>query len=310
MSIFAFMAAFAAQPVTMPPPREWPATAGWRIDEFPAGCAASRDEGDTALGLVLLVEGRATVALAHPGLRRGSGAVRLRYRFDAASVEYGLSAPDGGRANGYVTQLRAAEAQDFTRRFAAAATLRVEAPGGAAATFPLRGSAAALRVARRCLARVQADRREGSLRGGVPYSGPYPVAYPGNGPPAPPPPPPPTPPSQLEAGPRPALLRSGTITNDDYPAAALRAREEGSVRVRYTVGIDGRVTDCAVVESSGFATLDATTCILIQRRFRFRPAVDAAGRLIADSQTRRVIWRLPPPPPPPPPPDGGSPAKR
>ena len=96
---------------------------------------------------------------------------------------------------------------------------------------------------------------------------------------------------------RPAQLRSGSISNDDYPASALRARAEGAVIARYVVAADGRVTACEVVTSSGNAALDSTTCSLIQRRFRFRPAINADGKAVEDRKTYRVTWRLPLPPP-------------
>ena len=109
-------------------------------------------------------------------------------------------------------------------------------------------------------------------------------------PPAPPPPPPPPPP---RAQARPAQLRSGSISNDDYPASALRAEASGTTVARYTIGPDGRVTSCSVSSSSGNASLDSTTCSLIQRRFRFRPAIGADGNPTSETKTQRVVWRLP-----------------
>lgn len=96
----------------------------------------------------------------------------------------------------------------------------------------------------------------------------------------------------------PALHRSGTITRDDYPTAALRDRAEGIVVIRLAVGADGRVAGCEVESSSGHHSLDATSCNLATRRFRFTPASDAKGFPRADVVTRTVRWSLPPPPPP------------
>jgi len=97
---------------------------------------------------------------------------------------------------------------------------------------------------------------------------------------------------------RPAQLRSGLISDDDYPASALSARAEGTVVARYVVGADGRVSSCEVITSSGNSALDSTTCSLIQGRFRFSPAVDGDGKAVEDQKTHRVAWRLPPPPEP------------
>lgn len=85
----------------------------------------------------------------------------------------------------------------------------------------------------------------------------------------------------------------------DYPQAARIARAEGTVFVRYIIGIDGRAHDCAILRSSGHAELDAITCTLILRRFRPSRALDRAGNPRPETQERRVTWRNPPPPDPP-----------
>ena len=108
---------------------------------------------------------------------------------------------------------------------------------------------------------------------------------------APPPPPPPPPPPRQAA--RPAQHRSGTITNDDYPAAAIRAEAQGTTTIRMSVGADGRVSGCTVTRSSGNSSLDSTACNLATRRFRFTPAQDENGNNVAGSATRSIRWQLP-----------------
>jgi protein TonB len=91
-----------------------------------------------------------------------------------------------------------------------------------------------------------------------------------------------------------AKLLSGAISNDlDYPHQAQRARATGAVTVTYMVGVDGRVTSCSVAESSGHASLDATTCHLLRARFRFAPARDSGGRPREAERSFRMVWRLP-----------------
>lgn len=90
-----------------------------------------------------------------------------------------------------------------------------------------------------------------------------------------------------------ATLRSGTIGPADYPASALAARAEGTSVVSYVIGPDGRVTDCGVIGSSGNAALDSTGCPLVRLRFRFSPAVDAAGNPTSDRRTQSIMWRVP-----------------
>jgi protein TonB len=104
---------------------------------------------------------------------------------------------------------------------------------------------------------------------------------------------------------RPARAQANLVSlfsSDDYPAAAVRAREEGNVGFRLEIDKIGRVTACAIIVSSGSATLDSATCGLLVRRARFTPALDYKGKPTADRMTGRILWRLPAPEPPPPPP--------
>ncbi len=108
-------------------------------------------------------------------------------------------------------------------------------------------------------------------------------------PPAPPAPPPP-PPFVNRAR---AKANLGSLISDgDYPALALRNREEGSVGFRLIVGPNGRVTDCSIVRSSQSVSLDGATCRLLTARARFEPARDSSGNTIADSVVGRIVWRI------------------
>jgi periplasmic protein TonB len=66
------------------------------------------------------------------------------------------------------------------------------------------------------------------------------------------------------------------------------------VLVRFSVGTDGRANGCTVMESSGHPDLDATTCRLIERRFRFEPAKDARGHAVPDVKAWQQVWWLEP----------------
>ncbi|WP_282949642.1 MULTISPECIES: energy transducer TonB [unclassified Sphingopyxis] len=89
-----------------------------------------------------------------------------------------------------------------------------------------------------------------------------------------------------------AAWRSGTIRDSDYPREASRARVGGEVEVRFTIEATGRVTGCRVSRSSGDASLDATTCRLIEERFLFKPATNAAGEAIRSPYGWRQTWWL------------------
>lgn len=79
----------------------------------------------------------------------------------------------------------------------------------------------------------------------------------------------------------------------DYPRESRRAGVEGTVVVRFTVGVDGSVGGCTVIRSSANAELEATTCRLIEQRFRYRPARDAAGNPVPETVSRTFDWMLP-----------------
>lgn len=121
-----------------------------------------------------------------------------------------------------------------------------------------------------------------------PTFAPVPVAAP-PAPPAPPPPPPPA--INKAAGPKgdPAQW----ITQDDYPPSSIRAEEQGTTGIKWTINTQGRVENCTVTQSSGFPALDRAACQALTRRGRYSPALDQAGNPIASTQSRRVVWRLP-----------------
>ncbi|MEO5640637.1 MAG: energy transducer TonB [Sphingomicrobium sp.] len=86
----------------------------------------------------------------------------------------------------------------------------------------------------------------------------------------------------------------GLFSSDDYPNEALQKRETGTVKVRLTIGVDGRISACEVTLSSLSPSLDAATCRVITDRARFEPARDRAGRPVPDSYVQRITWKLPP----------------
>ena len=95
-----------------------------------------------------------------------------------------------------------------------------------------------------------------------------------------------------------AQLIRGTITAKDYPRGARRTNLSGAVTVRFTVQPNGRTTDCSVTRSSGVASLDAVTCKLIEKRFRYAPARDGSGQAVSEERGWRQTWWLEGPPPP------------
>ncbi len=89
----------------------------------------------------------------------------------------------------------------------------------------------------------------------------------------------------------------GRLSASDYPRGALAAGVSGTVYLRWTVGVDGRVHDCQVTRSSGSAELDETTCRLVTQRFRYIPTRDASGRKVPDTVIGEHHWETTPGPP-------------
>lgn len=83
---------------------------------------------------------------------------------------------------------------------------------------------------------------------------------------------------------------AGEITPRDYPRNLGNAGVGGRVGLLFTVGTNGRVSQCRVTRSSGVPELDALTCRLIMQRFVFRPATDRFGRPVADQVEGEHVW--------------------
>ena len=82
----------------------------------------------------------------------------------------------------------------------------------------------------------------------------------------------------------------GRLTVADFPDGLIGPGQQASVGVRYTVEIDGRVTGCSVLRSSGFSQVDALACRLITQRFRYRPATNRAGQPVRAVITESHTW--------------------
>jgi len=118
-----------------------------------------------------------------------------------------------------------------------------------------------------------------------------PVAPPVYAPPAPPPPPAPAHKVQSAQSAK-GDLRT-LFGEDDYPPSALSAGAEGTARAQLTIGPDGRVTNCNLIQSSGNGSLDSATCNILRRRAKFTPARDSNGQPTSDTiTTPPITWKL------------------
>jgi TonB family protein len=95
---------------------------------------------------------------------------------------------------------------------------------------------------------------------------------------------------------RPATAIGGAakwLSDRDYPLEAIQQGQQGSVLTRLVVGVDGRIAQCAVVESSGYPVLDKRTCEVLVKRVAYEPALNAAGEAVRGMTSIRIVWRLP-----------------
>ncbi|RYY24684.1 MAG: TonB family protein [Sphingomonadales bacterium] len=112
-------------------------------------------------------------------------------------------------------------------------------------------------------------------------------------PPAPAAPPAPPPPPRIAKPLKPKSAPGSWVTDDDYPAAALRAEQSGVVGFRLEVDATGKAIGCTVTATSGSTLLDTTACSLLKRRARFTPAEDASGNKIPAAYSNRITWKIP-----------------
>jgi TonB family protein len=80
---------------------------------------------------------------------------------------------------------------------------------------------------------------------------------------------------------------------DSYPLAALRAGEEGRVRVRVAIDSNGSPIGCRVAQSSGHPALDNGTCGVVMAQGHFVPVTNRAGQALAAIwESPRIFWKL------------------
>lgn len=78
---------------------------------------------------------------------------------------------------------------------------------------------------------------------------------------------------------------------------AMLLKETGRSTFKVSVDAAGKVSDCTIIISSGFARLDQLTCKLVTRRARFNPAMDQNGRPVAGQYAQAVRWLIADPEP-------------
>jgi protein TonB len=84
-----------------------------------------------------------------------------------------------------------------------------------------------------------------------------------------------------------AWIDTAAAARDPWP---YHFRGDAMVAFRVWVGKDGRVARCTIVRSSGYDSIDRSTCYALTRHGRFEPARDASGRAVRGEWPGRVLW--------------------
>ncbi|MFM2057082.1 MAG: hypothetical protein RLY71_1467 [Pseudomonadota bacterium] len=108
--------------------------------------------------------------------------------------------------------------------------------------------------------------------------------------PAPPPPPPPPPAPPAEPVRTPAVANASGCEKPEYPSASRRLEEEGTVSLRFLVGVDGKVLQAEIEKSSGFKRLDEAARTGLSR-CQFKPAT-VDGKPEQGWASLKYTWRL------------------
>jgi protein TonB len=87
-----------------------------------------------------------------------------------------------------------------------------------------------------------------------------------------------------------AVVSSTHCEKPEYPSASRRLEEEGTVHLRFLVGVDGKVIQSEVEKSSGYKRLDEAARAGLSR-CQFRPAT-VDGKAEQAWASMRYTWRL------------------
>jgi protein TonB len=107
---------------------------------------------------------------------------------------------------------------------------------------------------------------------------------------------PPSPAPVVVSAPPAAPVRTGAVVNSancekpEYPSASRRLEEEGTVSLRFLVGVDGKVIQAEVEKSSGFRRLDEAARAGLAK-CQFKPAT-LDGKPEQAWASMKYTWRL------------------
>ena len=87
-----------------------------------------------------------------------------------------------------------------------------------------------------------------------------------------------------------AVISASSCEKPEYPSASRRLEEEGTVTLKFLVGVDGRVKESAVDKSSGFRRLDEAARQGLSK-CQFKPGTEN-GQPVEGWARMRYTWKL------------------
>lgn len=98
--------------------------------------------------------------------------------------------------------------------------------------------------------------------------------------------------TRLKQEARPKQPLRGLFRSSSYPSQAIREGGTGQVGIVLLIDEDGKVRDCVVEETSGFATLDTMSCSVLIQYAKFYPAVGSDGKPAKSASFHRITWKI------------------
>jgi protein TonB len=87
-----------------------------------------------------------------------------------------------------------------------------------------------------------------------------------------------------------AVISASSCEKPEYPSASQRLEEEGTVQLKFLVGVDGKVLESAVEKSSGFRRLDEAARAGLAK-CQFKPGT-VDGKPQQSWASMKYTWRL------------------
>jgi protein TonB len=87
-----------------------------------------------------------------------------------------------------------------------------------------------------------------------------------------------------------AVISASSCEKPEYPSASKRLEEEGTVQLKFLVGVDGKVMESAVEKSSGFRRLDEAARAGLSK-CQFKPGT-VDGKPQQSWASMKYTWRL------------------